>query len=189
MPTWRAIEHHIPIGLASKEVLVAAGEIIMAKARENKVPILPIDSEHAAIKQCLAGINENPAEISKLILTASGGPFFDRALSDFDTITREDALEHPKWNMGPKISIDSATMMNKGLEVIEAHHLFNIPYQHIEVVVHPQSIVHSLVEFTDGTLLGQMGLPDMRFPIQYVLTYPLKYHNNWPKISLTKIAR
>jgi len=187
-PVRAAILQGTPIGLASKEVLVAAGQPIMQLARAHNVPLLPIDSEHAAIKQCLAGIEEDTKQISKLIITASGGPFRCLPLSKFDDITVDAALNHPKWQMGRKISIDSATMMNKGLEVIEAHHLFNIPFSQIEVVIHPQSILHSAVEFVDGTILAQMGLPDMRFPIQYVLSYPQKLPNPWPKMSFSEIA-
>ncbi|RAP33946.1 1-deoxy-D-xylulose-5-phosphate reductoisomerase [Candidatus Marinamargulisbacteria bacterium SCGC AG-439-L15] len=187
-PTHRAIETGTPIGLACKEVLVSAGDMIMSKAKEKGVPILPIDSEHAALKQCLAGVNEDKASISKLILTASGGPFWTKPLADFSDITPELALKHPNWDMGAKITIDSATLMNKGLEIIEAHHLFQVPYSQLEAVIHPQSIIHSIVEFTDGTQLAQMGLPDMRFPIQYVLDYPNKNENPWPKTKLTELA-
>ncbi|MFC1617268.1 1-deoxy-D-xylulose-5-phosphate reductoisomerase [Candidatus Margulisiibacteriota bacterium] len=186
MPTYLAIEKGLNIGLACKEVLVAAGPIIMKKAKEKRVTILPIDSEHAAIKQCLAGIKENKKEINKLILTASGGPFWQLDKSEFKKISKKEALKHPKWHMGPKITIDSASLMNKGLEVIEAHYLFDIEYEKIKVVIHPQSIVHSMVEFSDSTVLAQMGQPDMRFPIQYVLTYPQKITNNWPKLDFDK---
>jgi len=186
-PTYLAIQNGIPIGLACKEVLVSAGDLIMKKAAKHNVPIIPIDSEHAAIKQCLSSVNESLMEVTKLILTASGGPFWQKEQNQFESITKEDALKHPNWEMGAKITIDSATMMNKGLEVIEAHHLFNCPYSKIDVTIHPQSIIHSLVEFTDGTMLAQMGLPDMRFPIQYALTYPEKWKNPWPKTSLTKL--
>jgi len=188
LPTYHAITQKIPIALACKEVLVAAGELIMSAAKANNVPIFPIDSEHAALKQCLASINENQKEISKLVLTASGGPFWKLPLSQFASITKAEALKHPNWDMGAKITIDSATMMNKGLEVIEAHHLFSIPESMIDVVIHPKSIVHSLVEFTDGTWLAQMGTTDMRFPIQYALTYPKKWPNPWPKLSLTQMG-
>ncbi|RAP34102.1 1-deoxy-D-xylulose-5-phosphate reductoisomerase [Candidatus Marinamargulisbacteria bacterium SCGC AG-410-N11] len=188
LPTFLAIKNKSPIGLACKEVLVSAGTIIMKLAKENNVPILPIDSEHAAIKQCLASVNENNNLVSNLILTASGGPFRDYTFDDLKTVTVQEALKHPNWSMGSKISIDSATLMNKGLEVIEAHHLFDIPFSNIKVVVHPQSIIHSLVEFKDGNVLAQMGPPDMRFPIQYVLTYPDKLQNSWPKLDLTKIS-
>ncbi|MGE4169584.1 MAG: 1-deoxy-D-xylulose-5-phosphate reductoisomerase [Candidatus Margulisiibacteriota bacterium] len=188
MPTYRAIEAGIPIGLACKEVLVAAGDRIMALAKTKNVPILPIDSEHAALKQCLAGIQEDPNQVDTLILTASGGPFWNRPATKFSTITREEALRHPKWTMGSKITIDSSTLMNKGLEIIEAHQLFGIGYDSIQAVIHPQSIVHALVEFTDGTHLAQLGLPDMRFPIQYALTYPEKWPNPWPKKPLWELG-
>ena len=167
--------------------MVAAGEWIMSLAKKNNVEILPIDSEHAALKQCLAGINEDPSQVSKLVLTASGGPFWERDKSTFKDITKAMALKHPSWEMGAKITIDSATMMNKGLEIIEAHHLFQIPYDAIKVAIHPKSIVHSLVEFTDGTYLAQLGLPDMRFPIQYTLTYPEKWPSPWPKTNLPSL--
>ena len=180
-----AIRSGSTIGLACKEVLVTAGRLFMDLAAEHNVQILPIDSEHAAIKQCLAGINEDLNQINKLILTASGGPFFGRQKAELVKITPKDALKHPNWDMGAKITIDSATLMNKGLEVIEAHHLFQVPYSQIEVVVHPSSIVHSMVEFTDGTILAQLGSPDMRFPIQYALSYPEKLQNPWPKTDLT----
>ncbi len=183
-PTYEAIKCGIPIGLACKEVLVAAGDCIMDLARHHQVPVLPIDSEHAALKQCLAAVDEDLTQVSRLILTASGGPFRTWSKEALSQVTLEEALKHPNWTMGPKITIDSATMMNKGLEIIEAHHLFNCPYEKLDVIVHPQSIVHSLVEFTDGTMLAQMGLPDMRFPIQYVLTYPEKWPNPWPKSNL-----
>ncbi len=189
LPTYKAIEKKIPIGLACKEILVSAGQLIMDLARKNNVPILPIDSEHAALKQCLSGIHEDPKQIYKLILTASGGPFRTFSVEQLQTVTKAQALNHPKWSMGPKITIDSSTLMNKGLEVIEAHHLFNIPYDSIDVVIHPQSIVHSAVEFVDGTVLAQMGMPDMRFPIQYVLTYPDKWSNPWPKMDLKTLGR
>jgi len=167
---------------------VSAGDLMMAAAKKNHVTILPIDSEHAALKQCLAGVQEDIQQVQKMILTASGGPFWDVDLKTFDTITPAQALRHPNWTMGDKITIDSATMMNKGLEVMEAHHLFQIPYDKIEVVIHPQSIIHALVEFSDGNILSHMGLPDMRFPIQYVLTYPEKLAAPWPKTSLAKLA-
>jgi 1-deoxy-D-xylulose-5-phosphate reductoisomerase len=186
-PTLRAIHHGITIGLACKEVLVAAGDMIMALARQKGVEILPIDSEHAALKQCLAGIHEDEKYVSQLVLTASGGPFWNRSVETFASITRDEALCHPNWAMGSKITVDSATMMNKGLEVIEAHHLFGIDYHRLNVVIHPTSIVHSMVEFSDGTFLAQMGMPDMRFPIQYVLTYPEKLENAWPKMNLASL--
>lgn len=187
LPTLAAIDRKISIGIASKEVLVAAGHIVMKRARENNVSILPIDSEHAALKQCMAGVKRID-DVAKLILTASGGPFRERDASTFGSIRLEDALKHPNWEMGKKITIDSATMMNKGLEVLEAHQLFGVPMSKIDVYVHPQSIVHSLVEFVDGNLISQMGLPDMRFPIQYVLMYPEKVASDWPRADLSVLS-
>jgi 1-deoxy-D-xylulose-5-phosphate reductoisomerase len=188
LPTYCAINKGITIGLACKEVLVAAGSLIMNLAKEKNVSILPVDSEHAALKQCLSGINEDVKQIDKLILTASGGPFWNFPKEQFGQITLEDALKHPNWVMGAKITIDSATLMNKGLEVIEAHHLFDVDMSNIDVVIHPQSIIHSAVEFVDGTMLAQMSMPDMRFPIQYVLKYPEKCANSWPKVDLAQLA-
>ena len=187
-PTVCAIEKGITIGLACKEVLVSAGSLVMDLASKHQVPILPIDSEHAALKQCLSSVGEDMSQVDSLTLTASGGPFRERSASSFDHVTVEETLKHPNWTMGPKISVDSATMMNKGLEVIEAYHLFGVDYDHIDVVVHPQSIVHSFVTFKDGNTLAQMGAPDMRFPIQYVLTYPEKWENNYPKLSLKEMG-
>lgn len=168
-PTMKAIEAKKDIALANKETLVVAGEIVMKSAKENKVKILPVDSEHSAIFQALRGNSLNT--LRKIILTASGGPFRGRTIEQLEEIKVEDALKHPKWNMGRKISIDSATLMNKGLEVIEAHWLFDCEYDNIQVVVHPQSIVHSMVEYTDGSIIAQLGAQDMRLPIQYALNY------------------
>lgn len=168
-PTMKAIEAKKDIALANKETLVVAGEIVMRAAKENNVKILPVDSEHSAIFQSLRGNDTNT--LRKVILTASGGPFRGREIEELQEIKVEDALKHPKWNMGRKISIDSATLMNKGLEVIEAHWLFNCDYDNIQVVVHPQSIVHSMVEYTDGSIIAQLGAQDMRLPIQYALNY------------------
>ena len=158
------------IALANKETLVAAGELVMKEAAARGVRILPVDSEHGAIFQCLQGRQER--EVTKLLITASGGPHFRRPVSEFSSITVEQCLKHPTWNMGGKITIDSATMFNKGLEVIEAHWLFHMPFDKIEVVIQPQSIIHSMIEFIDGSILAQLGLPDMRLPIQYAFTYP-----------------
>jgi 1-deoxy-D-xylulose-5-phosphate reductoisomerase len=169
-PTVEAIRHKKNIALANKETLVVAGEIITALVKEFGVHLLPIDSEHSAILQCLTG--EDHGCISKLILTASGGPFLKIPKEEFPSITVEAALHHPNWKMGNKITIDSATLMNKGLEVIEARWLFDIPAKNIDVVVHPQSIIHSMVEFVDGSVKAQLGIPDMKIPIQYALTYP-----------------
>ena len=168
-PTMKAIEAKKDIALANKETLVVAGEIVMKAARENNVRILPVDSEHSAIFQALRGNSLNT--LRKIILTASGGPFRGKTTEQLEEMRVEDALKHPKWNMGRKISIDSATLMNKGLEVIEAHWLFDCDYDNIQVVVHPQSIVHSMVEYTDGSIMAQLGAQDMRLPIQYALNY------------------
>jgi len=165
-----AIDACVTIGLANKETLVAAGHIVMERARKRSVRILPIDSEHSALFQCLNG--ENVKSVKRLILTASGGAFRDRTREELAHVTVEDALKHPNWNMGPKITVDSATMANKGLEVIEAHWLFDMPYDRIDVVIHPESVVHSMVEFEDTSVMAQLGNPDMRVPIQYALTWP-----------------
>lgn len=167
-PTLTAIKNKIDIALANKETLVMAGDIVMEQAKENNVSILPIDSEHCAIHQCI----KNVEDVRKLIITASGGPFKDKSIDDIKRATVEQTLAHPKWNMGKKITVDSATLMNKGLEVIEAHHLFGTPYDNIEVVIHPQSIIHSAVEYVDGSIVAQIGWPSMHIPIQYALTYP-----------------
>ncbi|WP_195989887.1 1-deoxy-D-xylulose-5-phosphate reductoisomerase [Clostridium sp. D53t1_180928_C8] len=169
-PTMAAIEAKKDIALANKETLVVAGELVMNKAKENNVKILPVDSEHSAIFQSLSGYKNK--DINKIILTASGGPFRGKTIDDLKDVTVKDALKHPKWNMGQKISIDSATLMNKGLEVIEAHFLFDTDYENVEVVVHPQSIIHSMVEYKDASVIAQLGTPDMRLPIQYALNYP-----------------
>ena len=181
IPTLKAIEAGKPIALANKETLVVAGEIVTKLALEKGVNIYPVDSEHSAIFQCLAGESTN--EIEKLILTASGGPFRGKSLQFLSEIKKEQALKHPNWSMGAKITIDSATLMNKGLEVIEAKWLFAVKADQIEVVVHPQSIVHSLIQFTDGSLKAQLGLPDMRLPIQYALCYPDRVHSDFPRFS------
>ncbi|MEW6535700.1 MAG: 1-deoxy-D-xylulose-5-phosphate reductoisomerase [Candidatus Auribacterota bacterium] len=169
-PTIEAIECGIDIGLANKEILVMAGSIITKLAKKNNVSLLPVDSEHNALFQCLNG--EDKKSVRRLMLTASGGPFLNLPAEDFNKITVAQALAHPKWSMGKKISIDSATMMNKGLEVIEAHWLFSVPVDDISVIVHPESIIHSMVEFVDGSYLAQMNVPDMIFPIQHVLFHP-----------------
>ena len=166
-PTLKAIENGKAIGLANKETLVVAGDIVMRKAVENKVPIIPVDSEHSAIFQCLVGETRN--RIEKIILTASGGPFIGRKPNYLVNVKREHALQHPNWSMGAKITIDSATLMNKGLEMIEAKWLFNLKPDQIQVVIHPQSIIHSMVQFEDGSIKAQMGLPDMKLPIQYAM--------------------
>ena len=169
-PTIAAIEAKKDIALANKETLVVAGELVMNKAKENNVRILPVDSEHSAIFQSLSGYKNK--DINKILLTASGGPFRGKTIEDLKDVTVKEALKHPKWNMGQKISIDSATLMNKGLEVIEAHFLFDCDYDNIEVIVHPQSIIHSMVEYKDASVIAQLGSPDMRLPIQYALNYP-----------------
>src|SRR6186997_391939 len=178
-PTLKAIEKSKTIALANKETLVVAGDIVMQKALENKVPIIPVDSEHSAIFQCLIGESRNPIE--KVILTASGGPFLGKKPNYLVNVKRDHALQHPNWKMGPKITIDSATLMNKGLEMIEARWLFNLQPDQIQVLIHPQSIVHSMVQFQDGSIKAQMGLPDMKLPIQYALAFPQRVANNNPR--------
>ncbi|NOX46327.1 MAG: 1-deoxy-D-xylulose-5-phosphate reductoisomerase [Chlorobi bacterium] len=180
-PVIHAIKAGKPIALANKESLVVAGEIVTQLINEKKGSLIPIDSEHSAIFQCLAG--ESPDSVKKIILTASGGPFRGKSLEYLGTIGKTEALNHPNWNMGDKITIDSASLMNKGLEVIEAKWLFGLKPEEIEVVIHPQSIVHSLVQFKDGSLKAQMGLPDMRLPIQYALAYPERLVANFPEFS------
>lgn len=180
-PTIAAIESGKDIALANKETLVVAGELIVKLIEKHKVKLLPVDSEHSAIFQCLAGESENPIE--KIILTASGGPFRGKTKEDLKGVTRVQALKHPNWNMGAKISIDSASMMNKGLEVIEAKWLFGLESNQIEVIVHPQSIIHSLVQFEDGSMKAQIGLPDMKLPIQYALTYPNRIQNGFKRFN------
>lgn len=170
-PTLAAIEAKKRIGLANKETLVCAGELVMEAAKRNGAEIVPVDSEHSAIFQCLMGCRSR-SEIKRLILTASGGPFYGKKFQELEQIRKEDAFRHPTWTMGPKITIDSATMMNKGLEVIEAMRLYQLPLSQVDVVIHPKSIVHSLVEFRDGAVMAQLGVADMRIPIQLALTYP-----------------
>jgi len=184
-PTLAAIRAGKTVALANKEVLVMAGEIVSAEARKHGVEILPIDSEHSAIWQCLSG--EDRKEIARLILTASGGPFRLKSEVQLAAVTPEDALRHPTWQMGTKVTVDSATLMNKGMEIIEAHWLFGVPYPRIDVVIHPQSIIHSMVEFADGSTKAQLSLPDMRLPIQYALTYPERWEGPFkPAIDFTK---
>ncbi|MEO7214394.1 1-deoxy-D-xylulose-5-phosphate reductoisomerase [Mucilaginibacter sp.] len=180
-PTINAIKAGKDIALANKETLVVAGELVTALAREHNVNILPVDSEHSAIFQCLAGEEQN--KIEKIILTASGGPFRGKTTDFLAGVTREHALKHPNWVMGAKITIDSASLMNKGLEVIEAKWLFDLEADQIDVIVHPQSIVHSLVQFEDGSIKAQMGLPDMKLPIQYALSYPNRVKNNFKRFD------
>lgn len=185
-PTLKAIENGIDIALANKETLVMAGDIVMAKAKKHGVKIIPVDSEHCAIHQCIKDISQ----VDKLIITASGGPFLHKTVDEMKNATVKEALAHPRWNMGKKITVDSATLMNKGLEIIEAHHLFGFDYDDIEVVVHPQSIVHSAIEYKDGSVIAQLGLPSMHIPIQYAITYPERYEGIKSKsFSFAEIAR
>jgi 1-deoxy-D-xylulose-5-phosphate reductoisomerase len=167
-PTLAALDHGTDVAIATKEVLVMAGELVRARARQSGASLIPVDSEHSALWQCLRG--EDPQSVARLLLTASGGPFRDRPLDTLSAVTVDEALHHPNWSMGPKITVDSATMMNKGLEIIEAHFLFDVPYARIDVVIHPPSIVHSAVEFVDGATVAQIGMPDMRIPIALALT-------------------
>ncbi len=185
-PTLTAINNGIDIALANKETLVMAGDVVMPLAKEKGVNIIPVDSEHCAIHQCIKDI----AQVEKLIITASGGPFLHKSLEDMKNATVEQALAHPRWNMGRKITVDSATLMNKGLEVIEAHHLFGMDYDKIDVVVHPQSVVHSAIEYVDGSVIAQLGLPSMHIPIQYAITYPERFEGIKSKsFSFSEIAR
>jgi len=185
-PALAAIEAGKDLAVASKEILVMAGEIVMREARENHVHVLPVDSEHNAIFQCLDG---RPSEVRRIILTASGGPFRETAASEFVDLTPEEALKHPTWNMGPKITIDSATLFNKGLEMIEAHWLFGVEMKRVEVVIHPQSIVHSMVEFADGSTIAQLSYSDMCFPIQYAVTWPDRVPNTLPPLDFSKLSK
>lgn len=185
-PTLKAIGNGKAIGLANKETLVVAGDIVMRKAVENRVPVIPVDSEHSAIFQCLVGETRN--RIEKVILTASGGPFIGRKPNYLVNVKREHALQHPNWSMGAKITIDSATLMNKGLEMIEAKWLFNLRPEQVQVVIHPQSIIHSMVQFEDGSIKAQMGLPDMKLPIQYALGFPKRIRNNFPRYDFRKVS-
>ena len=187
-PTLCAIEAGKDIALANKETLVAGGALVMKRAREKNVRLLPVDSEHSAIFQCMEGFREKKL-LKKLILTASGGPFFDKDMAFLSNVTKEQALAHPNWSMGPKITIDSATMMNKGLEVIEAAWLFGVAPEDIDVVVHRESIIHSMVEFVDNSVLAQLGLPDMGIPIQYALTYPERAPSIVEPLSLTQLGK
>ncbi len=193
-PTIEAIKSKKSIALANKETLVTAGQIVMEEVKRNNVNLMPIDSEHSAIFQCLnsnifdAIINNNKIqnEVNKIIITCSGGAFRDYSKKQLENATAKDALKHPTWNMGNKITIDSATLMNKGFEVIEAHYLYDMPYEKIEVVIHPQSIIHSLVEFKDNSVLAQLGNPDMKLPIQYALSYPKRFNPNSKKLNLVE---
>lgn len=187
MPTYEAVKLGIDIALANKETLVTAGEIIMSEAKKSGSKILPVDSEHSAIFQSLLGNKHK--EIDKLILTASGGAFLNKTLEELKHVEIEDALKHPNWEMGRKITIDSATMMNKGLEVIEAKWLFDIDVENIEVVIHPQSIIHSMVQYIDSSVIAQLGLPDMKLPIVFALNYPFRKFNDYKRLDLTEIQK
>jgi len=186
IPTITAIKAGKTVGIANKEALVMAGEIVMREAKKNRVKILPVDSEHSAVAQCIEG--HNHSEIRRIILTASGGPFVNKTKKDLQHVKAKDALKHPNWNMGRKITIDSATLMNKGLEVIEACWLFDMPSEKIDVLVHPQSIIHSLVEFKDRSCMAQMSMPDMRGPISYALSYPERLSEPIPGLELEKVG-
>ncbi len=196
-PTLAAMRAGHDVALANKETLVAGGELVMRTARENNVRLLPVDSEHSAIFQCLQGIENGafvppmpaPKGVRRLILTASGGPFFGKTADELKTVTPADALRHPNWDMGAKITIDSATMMNKGLELIEARWLFDLSEENIDIVVHRESVIHSLVEFEDHSVLAQLGVPDMRIPIQYALTYPQRLPSSVKRLSLTEFGK
>ncbi|MCR4398954.1 MAG: 1-deoxy-D-xylulose-5-phosphate reductoisomerase [Firmicutes bacterium] len=185
-PTLAALKAGKRVAMACKEALVAAGAILLATAAESGAEVIPVDSEHSAIFQCLQGARTTPA---RLILTASGGPFRTSPAEALDHVRPSDALRHPNWRMGAKVTVDSATLMNKGLEVIEAHVLFSVPYDRIEVVVHPQSIIHSMVEMADGSVLAQMAVPDMRLPIRYAMTYPERVSDSWPRLDFSQVRR
>ncbi len=185
-PTLKALENGVDVALSNKESLVVAGDIIYNAMKKSGANLFPVDSEHSAIWQCLFG--EVKEDIEKIILTGSGGPFRTRAIDSFSTVTKSDALNHPNWEMGQKITIDSATMMNKGLEVIEAYWLFNLEISQIEIIVHPQSIIHSMVQFKDGSIKAQLGVPDMKIPIQYALTYPRHLPSRWERLDFKTIG-
>ncbi len=185
-PTFKAVEKGKAVGLANKETLVVAGDLVMQKAVEKRTPVIPVDSEHSAIFQCLVGEGRN--RIEKIILTASGGPFLGKKPNFLVNVKRDHALQHPNWAMGAKITIDSATLMNKGLEMIEAKWLFNLQPEQIQVVIHPQSIIHSMVQFEDGSIKAQMGLPDMKLPIQYAMAFPQRIKNDFPRLDFRKFS-
>ena len=185
-PAYRTVACGTPLAIANKETLVVAGELIMRTAKEHNAPVLPVDSEHSAIFQCLAGEQYNPVE--KLIITASGGAFRGYTKEQLETVTLQSALKHPNWSMGPKVTIDSASLMNKGLEVIEAKWLFNMPLEKIDVLVHPQSVIHSMVQYEDGSVKAQLGVPDMRLPIQYALSYPIRLSLPYERLDFTKYS-
>ena len=188
VPTYRALEAGKQVALANKETLVAAGDFMAKVMAASGGTIIPVDSEHSALHQCLRG-SSGESEIARLVLTASGGPFLHRPMESFRGITKDEALDHPTWKMGPKITIDSATMMNKGLEVVEAHHLFGIDHDRIDVVIHPQSVVHSMVEFIDGTLIAQLSITDMRSALLYALSYPERWESRLPSVDLFSLPK
>lgn len=185
-PTISALKAGKAIALANKETLVVAGELIIQLALENKAPIIPVDSEHSAIFQCLNGEWNN--QIEKILLTASGGPFRNLSIEQLEKVTKAEALKHPNWNMGAKVTIDSASLMNKGFEMIEAKWLFDVSPEQIEILVHPQSIIHSMIQFTDGSVIAQLGLPDMKLPISYALSYPKRLNNQWPRVNFLEYS-
>ena len=185
-PTLTALEAKKQMALANKETLVAGGSLVMKTAKENGIEILPVDSEHSAIFQCLSGECENPVE--KILLTASGGPFRTKTMEELAVVTKAQALKHPNWSMGAKITIDSASMMNKGFEMIEAKWLFGVTPEQIQVVVHPQSVIHSMVQFEDGAVIAQLGIPDMKLPISYAFSYPKRLHSKAPRLDFTQYA-
>ena len=187
-PTIAAAEAKKDIALANKETLVAGGQLVTDAVKENRVKMLPVDSEHSAIFQCLQGLPDKKY-LKRLILTASGGPFFGKTTEELKSVTIEQALNHPNWSMGAKITVDSASMMNKGLEIIEAKWLFDMPAENIDVVVHRESIIHSLIEYTDNSVIAQLGLPDMRIPIQYAITYPERYESPVGQLNLAEIGK
>jgi 1-deoxy-D-xylulose-5-phosphate reductoisomerase len=182
-PTLAALKQGNPVALANKETLIMAGDLVMRQAKATNTPVYPIDSEHSAVWQCLQG--EDPSRVKRLILTASGGPFRDLSFEDLAAVTKERALKHPNWVMGPKITIDSATLMNKGLEILEAHHLFDLPFDRVDAIIHPQSIVHSMVEFVDSSIKAQLGMPDMRVPIAYAIAYPERLPIDSPNLDVS----
>jgi 1-deoxy-D-xylulose-5-phosphate reductoisomerase len=188
-PTLAAIDKGRRIALANKESLVCAGGIVMERARRKGAEIIPVDSEHSAIFQCLAGRNAKPGELRRIILTGSGGPFRGMTRQETASVTPEQALRHPNWNMGAKISVDSATLMNKGLEVIEAMHLFGCSPENIQVLIHPESVIHSMVEFVDGSVIAQMAVPDMSLPIQYALTYPERRESSVSRVDFAALGK
>ena len=185
-PTLAALEAGKPVALANKETLVAAGSLVIQTAIDHNTAIVPVDSEHSAIFQCMLG---EQSAVDKIFLTASGGPFMQKTLDELNSVTKHDALQHPNWSMGPKVTVDSASMMNKGLEMIEAHWLFGVPASRIEVVIHPQSIVHSMVQFVDGSIKAQCGLPDMKLPIQYALSFPQRLTLNASRLDFNKAVQ